>query len=131
MLLSADAWLVQGYSGQIAKAMLENPNIGYVIPKEGCTVAVDNLCIPAKAPHRELANEFINFVLEAKIAATTVNATGYSSPNLGARALIKPELLTNEAAYPPREALDRCEFIRELGSAITIYDRYWTEVKSR
>ena len=131
MLLSGDAWLAQAYSGQIAKAIAENPTIAYVIPKEGCTIFCDNICVPRNAPHRELAHEFINFVLEAKTAADIANGTGYSSVNKAARASIRPELLTNEAAYPPRESLERCEFIRELGEAINIYDRWWTEIKSK
>jgi len=131
MLLSGDAWLAQAYSGQIAKAIAENPTIAYVIPKEGCTIFCDNICVPRNAPHRELAHEFINFVLEAKTAADIANGTGYSSVNKAARASIRPELLTNEAAYPPREALERCEFIREIGEAINVYDRWWTEIKSK
>jgi spermidine/putrescine transport system permease protein len=131
LLLSGDAWIVQGYSGQIAKAMAENSNLGYVIPKEGCTFFVDNLCIPKGAAHKELALEFINFVLEAKVAAEIANGTGYSSPSLAARGFIRPDLLANEAAYPPRDALDRCELIQEIGPAINLYDRYWTEIKSK
>ena len=131
MLLSADAWVAQAYSGQIAKAIAENPTIGYVIPKEGCTIFVDNMCIPQNSRNKALAHEFINFVLEAKIAADIANGTGYSSVNLAARALIRSDLLTNEAAYPPRDAIERCEFIREIGPVVSIYDRLWTEIKSR
>ncbi|HYL99518.1 MAG TPA: extracellular solute-binding protein [Blastocatellia bacterium] len=131
LLLSGDAWIVQGYNGQIAKAMIENPNIGYVLPKEGCTVAVDNMCIPSKAPHAALANEFMNFVLRARVAADIANATGYSSPNLAARAFIRKDLLDNPAVYPSAAALQKCEFITDLGPAVTVYDRYWTEVKSQ
>jgi spermidine/putrescine transport system permease protein len=131
MLLSGDAWVAQAYSGQIAKAIAENPAIAYVIPKEGCTIFVDNLCILRNSKNRELAHEFINFVLDARIAADIANGTGYSSVNLGARPLIRPDLLTNEAAYPPRDALERCEFIREIGAAVSLYDRWWTEIKSR
>jgi spermidine/putrescine transport system permease protein len=131
MLLSGDAWIAQAYSGQIAKAIIENPAIGYVIPKEGCTIFVDNMCVPRDALHKELASEFMNFVLEARVGADIANGTGYSSVNLAARPLIRAELLTNEAGYPPREALDRCEFIRELGPVISVYDRWWTEVKSK
>jgi spermidine/putrescine transport system permease protein len=130
LLLSGDVWITQAYSGQIAKAMAENPNIGYVVPQEGCTIFVDNLCIPKTAAHKDLAYEFINFVLDQRIAAEIANGTGYSSPNRAARALIKPELLTNEAAYPPREMLEKCEFIEELGEVINIYDRLWTQIKS-
>ena len=131
LLLSGDAWIVQGYSGQIAKAMAENPMISYVIPKEGCTRFVDNLCIPRLAHNKPLAHEFINFVLEASVAAEIANDTGFSTANRGARPLIRPELLTNEAAYPPREDLERCEFITDVGPAISLYDRLWTEIKSR
>ena len=131
MLLSADVWIAQAYSGQIAKAIAENPAIAYVIPKEGCTIFVDNLCITRNSPNKALAHEFINFVLEARIAADIANGTGYSSVNRGGRSLIRTDLLTNEAAYPPPEALERCEFIREIGAAVNIYDRFWTEIKSR
>ncbi|MEK6284285.1 MAG: extracellular solute-binding protein [Acidobacteriota bacterium] len=131
MLLSGDAWIAQAYSGQIAKAIAENPAIGYVIPKEGCTIFVDNMCVPRNSFHKELAHEFINFVHEAKTAAAIANGTGYSSLNLAARSLIRPDLLTNEAAYPPRDALERCEFIKEIGPMIVVYDRWWTEIKSR
>jgi spermidine/putrescine transport system permease protein len=130
LLLSGDVWIAQAYSGQIAKAMAEDERIGYVIPKEGCTIFVDNLCIPKGARNRELAHEFISFVLEPRIAAAIANGTGYSTANLRARALIRPELLGNAAAYPPVEALERCELISDIGRAITLYDRYWTEIKS-
>src|SRR5262249_7155020 len=126
LLLSGDAWIVQAYSGQIAKAMADNAQIGYVIPKEGCTIFVDNLCIPRAAAHKELAHQFINFVLEAKTAADIANGTGYSTANLAARGYIRPELLSNEAGYTPREALDRCEFIRDICNAISFYNRSWT-----
>jgi spermidine/putrescine transport system permease protein len=131
LLLSGDAWIVQAYSGQIAKAMAESPDIGYVIPKEGCTFFVDNLCVPRDAIHKDLAHEFINYVLEVRTAADIANGTGFSSPNLAARGFIRTDLLTNEASYPPREALNRCELIKEIGSAINIYDRFWTEIKSK
>jgi spermidine/putrescine-binding protein len=130
LLLSGDAWIAQAYSGQIAKAMSENPQIGYVIPKEGCTIFVDNLCIPRGASNRELAHQFINFVMEAKVAGDIANGTGYSTTNLAARGYIKPELLSNEAAYPPVEDRRRCELIVDLGPAISIYDDLWTEIKS-
>ena len=131
MLLSGDAWIAQAYSGQIAKAIAENPMIAYVIPKEGCTIFVDNLCVTGNVRNKELAHEFINFVLEARVAADIANGTGYSSVNLAGRALIRPELLTNDAAYPPRDAIERCEFIREIGPVVGVYDRLWTEIKSR
>jgi len=131
LLLSGDAWIVQGYSGQVAKAALEDPNIVYVVPKEGCTLYIDNLCIMKNSAHAELALQFINFILEPRIAAEISNQTGYATANLAARAFIKAELLSSDAVYPSRESLEKSEFIKEVGEAISLYDRVWTEIKSR
>ena len=70
-------------------------------------------------------------MLDARVAAAIANGTGYSSVNQAARAYIRPDLLNNEAAYPPREDVERCEFVTDLGPAVSIYDRYWTEIKSK
>jgi spermidine/putrescine transport system permease protein len=130
LLLSGDAWLAHGYSGQIGKAMAENPNIGYVIPKEGCTIWTDNICIPKGAPHPELAHLFINYMLEPQAAGENTNSTGYSTPNGPARQFVKPELLNNPAIFPPEESLKNSEFIKDVGPAVQTYDRFWTEIKS-
>ena len=47
VLLSGDVWLAQGWSGQFAKVMSEDPDIAYVVPKEGATLFIDSLAIPA------------------------------------------------------------------------------------
>lgn len=131
ILLSGDVWLAQAFSGQVARAALENPNLGYVVPREGATIAVDNLCIARGAPHKELAHKFIDYILEPETAAAICRATRYSTPNRAAYALLEPELLADKIIFPPPEDLARCEFIRDVGPAVAIYDSYWTEIKSR
>ena len=39
-------------------------------------------------------------------------------------------LLRNPAVFPDPAALTRCEFMRDLGPALTLYDQYWTEIKA-
>ena len=51
------------------------------MPKEGGTVAVDNLCIPATSKRADAAHQFIDFVLEPENAGKIVNGTGYASAN--------------------------------------------------
>lgn len=131
VLLSGDAWLVQGYGGQIAKVMLENPHIAYVIPREGCTVAIDNLCIPRTATHPDLAHQFINYLMEPAIAAENMNFIVYPMPNRQAWPLVRQELRDNPALFPPPETLKNCEYISDLGPTTLLYDRYWTEIKIR
>jgi spermidine/putrescine-binding protein len=83
LLVSGDAWLVQGWNGQIVKAARENPNIGYLLPKQGTTIFIDSFCIPAGASHKALAHQFINYMLEPETAAAVVNHTGYTVANRG------------------------------------------------
>jgi spermidine/putrescine transport system substrate-binding protein/spermidine/putrescine transport system permease protein len=131
ILASGDAWLVQGYNGQIVKAAQENPNIGYRIPREGAILSIDAFCIPADAPHKLVAHDFINYMLEPETAAAVVNHTCYTVANRAAAPYIKKALLHNPALFPDENALAKCEIIEDLGQAVLLYDQYWTEIKSR
>ena len=129
-LLAGDVWLAQGWSGQFAKAMARSPDVEYVLPKEGASLAVDTLAIPADAPHPELAHAVLDFTMEAEIAAEICRTTYYSTPNRAALAFLPEAIRKNPAIFPPEETLARAELIRELGEASVLYDRLWTEVKT-
>ncbi|CAG0910929.1 unnamed protein product, partial [Cyprideis torosa] len=47
--------------------------ISYVVPKEGAVIWVDNLAIPADAPHPENAHLFINYLMEPEVIAAMTN----------------------------------------------------------
>jgi len=131
ILRSGDVWIAHGYNGELAKACDEDKNLAYVIPKEGCTVWVDNLCIPKSARHAEAAHAFINYMLEGKNIAAVVNAMSYACANDAARPLIKPALLADPARYPDEATLKRCDFLGDLGESLQVRDRYWTEIKAK
>jgi spermidine/putrescine transport system permease protein len=130
VLLSGDVWLAQGWNGQFAKAMDEDPDIAYVIPKEGGSTYIDALAIPAGAPHPELAHAFIDFTLEAEVAAEICRTMRYSTPNRAALPLLPGAIRRNPAIFPPDDVLERLELIRDMGDATLLYDRSWTEVKA-
>ena len=131
LLVSGDAWLVQGWNGQIVKAARENPNIGYFLPKEGTTLFIDSFCIPAGASHKALAHQFINYMLEPETAAAVVNHTGYTVANRAARPYINKAFLNNPALFPDSTLLDKCEMLEDLGDTALVVDRLWTEVRSK
>ena len=124
--------LTNEWSGDIFQAMQENPDLRYVIPKEGTTVYTDLMAIPKGAPHKELAEQFINFILEPKVGATISNFIHYGSPNLTARTqgLIDAKDLENPAIYPPPEIWAKLKYVDDVGPALTLYDQAWTEVKA-
>ncbi|MDW8358875.1 MAG: extracellular solute-binding protein [Thermus sp.] len=105
--------------------------VGFAIPKEGATLWVDSMMIPARAPNPEAAHRFINFILEPKVGAQLSNFNRYATPNKAALAYINPTDRKNPAIYPSAEAMKRLEFILDLGKDNRLYDEVWTAVKSR
>jgi spermidine/putrescine transport system permease protein len=130
-LAAGDAWLAQAYNGNLTFIMRDEPRLRYVIPKEGCTISVDCACIPRHAPHPGLAEDFINYFHRPEVAARFVNDCGFNTPNRYERSEIDPWLLANPAVFPDPTTLARCEFMRDLGPVIALYDQYWTEIKAR
>jgi spermidine/putrescine transport system substrate-binding protein len=118
------------YSGEGARGMAEDKQTRYFIPREGSQIWLDNLAVLARAPHRELAEKFINYILDAKTGARLSNYTRFATPNLTARAFIKPEILQNPAIYPGPEMMGKLEFLQDLGPATRLYDQLWTQIKN-
>lgn len=121
------------YSGEAIYTQLENPDLEYVIPKEGSNIWIDSLVIPKNAKHKENAEAFINFVCRPEIAKMNFDYITYSIPNEGGRALIEePELRDSKIAFPDEDELDRCETFKFLGDENdAIYNELWREVKSK
>jgi spermidine/putrescine-binding protein len=64
ILDAGDVDLAHGYNGQIAEVVAKSPDrLAYVMPKEGGTRWMDNICIPAGARNLEQANALINIIL--------------------------------------------------------------------
>lgn len=119
------------YSGEGARGMADDKATRYFIPREGSQIWVDNMAVLARAPHRALAEKFINYILDAKVGARLSNYTKFATPNRAARAFIKPELLQNPAIYPGSETMAKLEFLRDLGPATKLYDQLWTQIKAQ
>jgi len=132
ILAAGDVTYAHGYNGQIAKVIAANPGrFGYVVPKEGATIWVDSVCVPAQARHTDGIYAFLNFLLDPKIDARIINAISYASGNGAALPFIKPEIVHDPAIYAPEEALARCEFVEDIGDATELMDEYWTEIKAQ
>lgn len=130
-LVAADAWLAQAYNGNLTFVLRDEPRIRYTIPKEGCTISVDCACIPRNAPHKDLALEFINYFHRPEVAGAFINDCGFNSPNLDAARHVERWILAEPAIFPPPVSLEHCEFMRDVGPIVALYDRYWTEIKAR
>jgi spermidine/putrescine-binding protein len=129
-ILSGEVVLAQSWSGQIAKIIKEAPWVRFTIPNEGAMVFVDNLAIPKNAPHPELAQEFLDFVMEPEIAAEICLTTGYSTPSRVGRDALPPDVRENPVMFPAEAQMRQLRSFEDLGEAAALHDRVWTEVKS-
>ncbi|MEI6082931.1 MAG: spermidine/putrescine ABC transporter substrate-binding protein [Verrucomicrobiota bacterium] len=119
------------YNGDAVRGTKEDKDTYYFVPREGTEIWLDNLAIPAKAPNRDMAEKFINYILDAKIGAQLSNFNQYPTPNLAAKELINPADLKNTAIYPSAEQMKTLEFVKDLGSKTGWYDELWTGIKSK
>jgi spermidine/putrescine-binding protein len=132
ILAAGDVDLAHGYNGQLAEAVQAHPQrLAYVVPKEGGTIWMDNVAIPAAARHAANALAFIDYVMEPEVNAKIVNGVHYASANVPAKKLIEPAILGDTSIYPDDATIARCELIEDLGDTTTLLDRYWTEIKSQ
>jgi spermidine/putrescine-binding protein len=124
-ILSGDVWIAQFYNGGARRLWRLEPAIDFAIPREGCTIYCDFMCIPRSAPNPRAAHEFINYLLRPETGARLAEYAGYGTPNLAA-----DKLLRDPVPYPTAEELRRLEYQVDLGSANASWDQVWQEIRN-
>ncbi len=121
------------YSGEAGYTKRENPDLEYVIPKEGSNVWIDSWVVPKNAQNKENAEKFINFMCRPEIALMNFEYLTYSTPNLKAREMIEDEEIRNsKILFPEPEDLINCETFQFLGDDVdSYYNELWNKVKSK
>lgn len=120
------------YSGEAIYTQWENPDLEYVIPKEGTNIWIDSWVIPKNAEHKENAEKFLNFLCRPDIALMNFEYITYSTPNVAAQEMIEDESIRNsEVAFPDLSKLPEMETFCYLGpEADAVYGEMWNKVKS-
>lgn len=129
-LVAGDLAVCMTYSLLGNSLPLENPQLVYVIPKSGTSLWTDTMAIPQKAPNVEAAYAWLNFILEPENAAYAATLLKLGTPNQAAFELLPAATKSNAKVYPTEALLKVSEGIAPVGSALDLYDRYWTELKS-
>ena len=80
-MISGSAAAAPYYAGDFITMIEDNDALAFYYPSEGTNVFVDAMCIPANAQHKELAIEYINFMLSEEAAIANAEYIGYASPN--------------------------------------------------
>lgn len=110
LLAAGDVDLIVEYNGDIAQVMADDPDLGFVVPREGTLINSDCLCIPKGAPRPDNAHRLINFLLDAKVSAGISETIRYPTPNAAALALMPAEYRDNPAIFPPAAVMAKSEY---------------------
>jgi spermidine/putrescine transport system substrate-binding protein len=110
LLLAGDVDLVLETNGDIAQIALEDPQIGFVVPREGSLLNADTLAIPKGAPRPDQAHKFINYLLDAEAGKHIIEAILYPTPNAAAKALMPPGYAANPIIFPTGPGMDASEW---------------------
>lgn len=134
LIISGETVLAHIWTGDAILAGLPDyggrEGIVYVIPQEGCTIWQDNMAVPTTAPNPYTAMVFMNYTQFPEVAAQNAEYVGYGSPNAAAKEFIDPAILADEGIYPPPDVAARLQWIEDVGPALELYDRIWTEFKA-
>lgn len=109
------------WSGVASEIMAENEDLEFVVPKEGSNLWFDNMVIPKTAKNVEAAHQFIDFMLDAEVAAQNTEYVSYATPNKEALNYLPEEIVNDERFYPAPDLTERLEVYENLGKKNLAY----------
>lgn len=125
-----EAALAVYYAGDAITMMDDNPDLGFVVPREGTNIYTDAMCIPKGAQNKEAAEMYINFMCETKVALANVEYTCYSTPHTEAFEYLDEDTQTS-VSYPDEEIKAKGEVYRALtDQGSKLLDEHWTDIMS-
>lgn len=80
-MAQGEKWIAMMYSGDAAYASMENEKLAVWAPEQGTNIAIDCMFIPSNASNPEMANQFINYVLDYDNSMMITVETCYTTPN--------------------------------------------------
>ena len=129
-LVAGEIDLAMTWSGDLFQTARENPDLDYVIPKEGTYMWVDCLAVMRGSRHREDTLRLIDYLLEPSVAAEIANTVRYATPNLAATPMVDKALRDDPRVYPSARVLKQLQLHHVLDSEQTeMWSQTWADVK--
>ena len=131
LLVDGSAAIGVVWNGEYIYTKELNKDVEFVIPKEGTEFFMDSWVIPKSARNKENAEKWLDFLCRADIAKKNFDYLYYTTPNKAAMDQIDSKYTENEAIFPSKETLEKCECLKSLDSDETeLYSKYWKKVKA-
>ncbi len=136
---SAALYLGHGYStdatqvivGDEDEGLEPRPDIGFALPKEGFSIAFDEMVLAKKARRVDLAYAFINYIYLGEVAKVNMEYIGGPNP-------VKPAIALLDADYraqiiPGADVLKYGQVLRgfdDQPAVMELYNKAWDRVKA-
>ncbi len=122
--------LAHGYSGDCLQVMQENDRVRFAYPREGALVSLDYSAILSSSKSSKLAHQFLNFLLDPKIASQNMLFTCSRALNREAKKHLPQHLQASPILYPERDSKVLFECIQPVDSAKKNYNSAWNDIKA-
>jgi spermidine/putrescine transport system substrate-binding protein len=106
-LENGDIWITMAWSGDIYQANSKGyKDLKFVVPKEGCSIWHDNMCIPVGAKNPLSALEWMNYYYTPEVAGTIEDYVNYICAVPAAKDYIlnvikDPDVANSPLVFPP------------------------------
>jgi spermidine/putrescine transport system substrate-binding protein len=128
---SAEWYVGHGYSSDSTQIMEDSEDVGFVLPKEGFSIACDEMVISSQAPNPELAHKFINYLYDAQVAKKNMEYVMAPMPVAPALAALDDDV-KSKVVVPP-ETLRRGEVLKDFDENPEVRELYvkaWDRIKA-
>lgn len=121
--------IILSSSSYIWRTMRKFPFVGFVVPKEGSFVTIENFCIPAASNKDHLTYELINFLYQPQSMVIHYETYGIFPATLDVIPYLKLDNQTKELLNTSSETFKKLHFTRMITSQENIRDT-WVQVKA-
>ncbi len=137
-LLMGDTWAAVAWSSDAIDLIQKNSNMGAIVPRSGTAIFTD-LWVQPTSPTKQsieqtkLTNQWLDYCLQPKVVNQISLLTSSGSPLLTSMnpSEILPDVRGNLLVLPPKDILDKSEFIYPLSQKSQLeYDRLWQEIRN-
>ena len=136
---SGATWLGHGYSTDTTQVIVGDEeagapardDIGFALPKEGFTVAFDEMVVAAGAKRKDLAYAFINYVYDGDVAAANMDYICGPCPVKPGIDLLDPDYRALIVLTP--EQLRHGQVLKSFDGhpeTMELYNRAWDRIKA-
>lgn len=109
-MITGQYWMALMFNGDAITLSKQEPNVAFVVPKEGTLLWVDSFAILKASPKQALSARFIDFLHRPEMAARLAETVNYATVNEAATPFLSPAHRNNPVIHPTQAVLDRSEF---------------------